>query len=288
MQNKIEFFLFNLLSYFVTLFPLRVSRKLANVLAFLFYYFIPLRKDIAKKNLRFVFPHIDDKKLRRLLYQTYINFFIVLIEIFYLRVISVEELRAMVKINQPELIKKCLKEDKGLMFLSAHLGNWEILAASVALTIGIPYSIIVKPLRNNLVDKFMNDMRCKWGNKVVRLGISIKDIYRELLNKNIVALAADQRASEGSMKLSFFGRETSVFTGPATLSVKTGAPILVGMAVRQKDYSYEVNLVEIKVDEGLSESEKIQWITKKYINVLEEIIRKNPEQWLWFHDRWKH
>jgi KDO2-lipid IV(A) lauroyltransferase len=235
-----------------------------------------------------VFPHIDDKKLRRLLYQTYINFFIVLIEIFYLRVISVEELRAMVKINQPELIKKCLKEDKGLMFLSAHLGNWEILAASVALTIGIPYSIIVKPLRNNLVDKFMNDMRCKWGNKVVRLGISIKDIYRELLNKNIVALAADQRASEGSMKLSFFGRETSVFTGPATLSVKTGAPILVGMAVRQKDYSYEVNLVEIKVDEGLSESEKIQWITKKYINVLEEIIRKNPEQWLWFHDRWKH
>lgn len=288
MQNKIEFFLFNFLSYFVTLFSLRVSRKLANVLAFLFYYFIPLRKEVARKNLQFVFPEFDKKKLNEVLYKSYVNFFIVLIEIFYLKVIDTENLKSMVRIKQPELIRECLKKNKGLIFLSAHFGNWEILAASTALTIGIPYSIIIKPLRNTLVDKFINDMRCKWGNKVVRLGISIKEIYRELLNKNIIALVADQRAAEGSMRFPFFGKETSVFVGPATLSVKTGSPILIGIAVRQEDYFYEIDLVEIKADNSLSEAEKIEQLTKSYLNVLENEIKKNPEQWLWFHDRWKH
>ncbi|MBU2446080.1 MAG: lysophospholipid acyltransferase family protein [Bacteroidetes bacterium] len=288
MQNKIEFFLFNILSYFVTLFPLRVSRKLASKLAFLFYHFIPLRKEVARKNLQFVFPKFDKKKLNEVLFKSYVNFFIVLIEIFYLRVIDTESLKSMVRIKQPELIHQCLKKNKGLMFLSAHFGNWEILAASAALTIGIPYSIIVKPLRNPLVDKYINDMRCKWGNEVVRLGISVKDIYRELLSKNIIALVADQRAGEGSMKLPLFGKETSVFVGPATLSVKTGAPILIGLAVRQKDNFYEVDLVEIKADDNLSESDKIEQITKSYLSVLEDTIKKHPEQWLWFHDRWKH
>jgi len=288
MQNKIEFFLFNFLLLIVTRLPLRISRKLANVLAFFFYHFIPIRKSVAQKNLRFVFPEFDSKKLRQVLFKSYVNFFIVLIEIFYLRIIKADELKTMVRINQPELINESLKKNKGLMFLSAHFGNWEILAASTALTIGVPYSIIVKPLRNNLVDKFMNDMRCKWGNKVVRMGVSVKDIYRELMNKNIVALVADQRAGEGSMRIPFFGKETSVFFGPATLSVKTGAPILLGIAVRQNDFSYEVDLKEIKIEDNLSEDQKIESITKEYIRQLELIIRKNPEQWLWFHDRWKH
>ncbi len=288
MQNKIEFFLFNLLSFFLTRFSLGVARKFAEMLAACFYFLIPLRKSVAKKNLRLVFPEYTEKKLRQILYRSYVNFFIVLIEIFYMRVIKLEELKSMVKINKPELIRESLKKDKGLLFLSAHFGNWEILAASTALTIGIPYSIIVKPLRNDLVDKFMNDMRCKWGNKVVRMGVSVKDIYRELLNKNVVALVADQRAAEGSMRIPFFGKETSVYVGPATLSIKTGAPILLGIAVRQKDYTYEVNLQEIKADENLSVADKIEQITKRYTDELEKIIRKNPEQWLWFHDRWKH
>ncbi|MBM4175742.1 MAG: lysophospholipid acyltransferase family protein [Ignavibacteria bacterium] len=288
MQNKIEFFLFNLLSFLLTRFSLGVARKFATLLAAFFYFFIPLRKSVAIKNLRLVFPEYTEKKLNQILYCSYINFFIVLIEIFYMRVIEQEELKSMVKIKKPELIRESLRKDKGLLFLSAHFGNWEILAASTALTIGIPYSIIVKPLRNNLVDKFMNTMRCKWGNKVVRMGVSVKDIYRELLNKNVVALVADQRAAEGSLKIPFFGRETSVFFGPATLSVKTGAPILLGIAVRQNDFSYEVDLKEIKIEDNLSEDQKIESITKEYIRQLELIIRKNPEQWLWFHDRWKH
>jgi KDO2-lipid IV(A) lauroyltransferase len=135
----------------------------------------------------------------------------------------------------------------------------------------------------------MNNYRTKWDNEVIPLGPSIRNVYSVLLNKGILAMVADQRGPEDSIKLEFFGRKTSVFTGPAILSLKSNAPLIFGITIRQKDFSYKAYLNEISRD-NLPEdyNGKVKVLSERILRHLEDFIRQYPEQWLWMHKRWKH
>jgi len=258
------------------------------MLAFVFYNFIPIRKEIVKKNLKIAFPDLQSSELKRLTKKIYKNLFIVLVEILYLPSLKKEEIENLVYIKNEKLIEDALRKDKGLIFVSAHFGNWEVLAISAALRLGKTFSIITKPLRNPYIDEYINSWRTKFGNKIVPLGISIRNIFKEILEKKIVALLADQRASLNSLEMEFFGKTTHVYEGPAVLSTKTGAPMIFALAIRQPDYKYAIELIELNSSNNESESDRIFNLTKQYISLLEDYIRLYPEQWFWFHNRWKH
>jgi KDO2-lipid IV(A) lauroyltransferase len=102
-------------------------------------------------------------------------------------------------------------------------------------------------------------------------------------------MVADQRGPQEGVRVNFFGREVSVYTGPAALALKTGSPIIFGVPVRQKNYKYHTILVEISQNDlPDSYEEKIKEISQRHTAYLEKIIRENPAQWLWMHDRWKY
>lgn len=292
MKNKIEFYLLTFLSFLISRFSLHSACKLAKFLAFIFYYLIPIRKKVVKNNITIAFPYLNRKELMRLVKKSYLNLFIVLIEILYLPFLRKEEIENMVKIKGSDLINDALSKNKGLIFVSAHFGNWEIMAIASALKLNKSYTIVTKPLRNPFVDQFINDWRTKFGNKIIPLGLSIKNIFKELLDKKIIALLADQRASSNSMEMEFFNKRTHVYEGPATLSIKTGAPMIFAIAIRQPDHSYTIELREISISDlenkNLSERDKIFILTKRYFTLLEDYIRQYPDQWFWFHNRWKH
>ncbi|MCX8056257.1 MAG: lysophospholipid acyltransferase family protein [Ignavibacteria bacterium] len=288
MKNKFEYFLLKFLSFLVSRLSLTNARRLANLLAFIFFYFIPIRKKVVTKNLKIAFPSISNKDLTRLTKKVYQNLFIVLIEILYLPFLSKEEIEKLVEVRNIDLVEKALRKDKGLIFVSAHFGNWEIMAIASAIKINKTFSIVIKPLRNPYVDAFINDWRTKFGNKVIPLGISVKNVYRELLEKKVIALLADQRASLNSLEMEFFSKKTHVYEGPAVLSIKTGAPVIFAIPIRQPNNIYLIELIEIPIPENGTENEKIYKMTKNYITILENYIRAYPEQWFWFHNRWKH
>jgi len=288
MKNKIEYYLLKSLSFVVSRLSINSARRLAKILAYFFYYLIPIRKEVVLKNLKIAFPELNDVEIRKLAKKTYKNLFIVLVEILYLPHLKKEEIENLVHIKNPEVIYNALELNKGLIFVSAHFGNWEILALSSALKLKTQFSIVTKPLRNPFVDEFINNWRTKFGNKVVPLGLSVKNIFKELLEKKIVALLADQRASENSLQMNFFNKLTHVYEGPAVLSIKTGAPLIFAIAIRNNDYTYRVELQEISKPDLENEQEKIKVMTEKYISLLEDYIRIYPEQWLWFHNRWRH
>ncbi len=268
---------------------LYLSRRFAALIAFFFYYLLPIRKDVTINNLRNAFPELSIKQIKKIAFDCYKSFAITIVEILYMPSISKDRMMGMVQCENPEFLNEKLLLNKGLILLSAHFGNWEFIANSVALQINKKFTVVIKPLRNNLVSNWMNKMRTKWINDVVALGVSIRQIYSELINKHIVAMVADQRGPENSIKLDFFGRKTSVLVGPAVMSLKTGAPIIYGIAIRQKDYSYKTKLIEISRD-NLPDDEdaKIEELTKRHLSYLESIIRQYPEQWLWMHNRWRH
>ena len=194
-----------------------------------------------------------------------------------------------VECSNPELIVEKFNEGKGVILLSSHFGNWEFIAISVAIQIQLPFSVVVKPLRNTLVYEWMNKGRTKFGNEVVPLGISIRKTYQTLKEKKIVAMVADQRGPKEGVKVDFFGKKVAVYTGPAALALKTGAPIICGIPIRENNFKYKVKLVEIPTNNlPDSEEEKILEISQRYTSYLEEVIREHPEQWLWMHKRWKY
>ncbi len=203
--------------------------------------------------------------------------------------LSKEEIINILPITNADLISKKYSEGKGVILLSAHFGNWEYIAASVSARINIPFHVVVKQQRNPYVDSWMNKARTRWINDIIPLGISIRQIYKELKNKNILAMVADQRGPQEGIRVNFFGISTAVFSGPALLAVKTGAPLIYGLTIRQQDYSYKVILEEIDLSNlSENEEEKIIEISQRHTSFLEKYIRQYPEQWLWMHKRWKY
>lgn len=289
MKNRIEYILFISFGFFFRIIGIHLSRRFAVVIAFVFYYLIPIRKKITIDNLTNAFPELDKNHILKIAFGSYKSFAITLAEILLTPSLTKEEMISMVKCTNSDLILKKYNEGNGLILLSAHFGNWEYIANSVALQINMKVSVIVKPLRNHLVSQWMNKMRTRWINEVVLLGVSIRQIYNVLKEKKIVAMVADQRGPEDSIKLNFFGRKTSVLIGPAVLSLKTNAPLIYGIPIRQKDYSYLVEFVEISRENLPAEFDaKAEELSRRHLMYLESVIRRYPEQWLWMHNRWRH
>jgi KDO2-lipid IV(A) lauroyltransferase len=289
MKNTVEYILFILISYTGRILGLKLSRKFSLILAYLFYYIIPIRKKTTIENLANAYPEYTNEQVKQLAFNCYKSFAISIIEVLLLPHFSAEEMKKLVKCNNCSLINDKYNQGKGVILLSAHFGNWEYIAASFGLQTGISLSVIVKPQRNPYVTEWLNKARTKWSNKVVPLGISIRQVFKELKDKNVVAMAADQRGPADGIRVNFFNRPVSVYPGPAMLALKTGAPILYGIPIRQPDYSYKATMVEIPVDDitGTNE-EKIVEISQRHTAYLEKVIREHPEQWLWMHKRWKY
>src|SRR4030066_265353 len=125
MKNRIEYILFILFSWCFRLLGLNLSRKFATILAFVFFYLIPMRKKVVFNNLKIAFPENDSQTNKKLAFKIYLSFAITLVEILYLPYIKEEKLINEVMCSNPELIIEKFKEEKGLILLSSHFGNWE-------------------------------------------------------------------------------------------------------------------------------------------------------------------
>lgn len=289
MQNRIEYFFFLLFSKIFCLTGIKRARKFATFLALLFYYVIPIRKKVVLENLKRAFPEYSEKKIREIAYGSYKSFAITLTEILTVPILTKEEVLRNMDCPNINLAKEILNEGKGLILLTAHFGNWEYGALGSSLLAGVPFYMVVKQQRNELVNEWLNKNREKWDNKVVPLGISIRNVYQALREKKLVGIAADQRGPAEGVRVNLFGIPSSVYTGPAVLHIKLGVPLIVGITVRQPDYTYKTVLKRIDTDNlPEREEEKIQVISQRYTTVLEEYLRENPEQWLWMHNRWKY
>jgi len=289
MTDKIEYIIFIAFSYLFKLMGIRISRKFSSVLAVVFFYLIPIRKKTTIENLTKAFPEYPAAKINTIAYGCYKSFATALIEILSIPWMSREEIINSVKCKNIDFVKEKFNEQKGLVLLTAHYGNWEFMALSIGLQAGIPFSVVVKAQRNDYVSDWLNRMRCRFGNKIVPLGISIRQVYKALKEKNIVAMVADQRGPSDGGRVNFFGRKAAVYAGPSVLALKTKAPLLYAIPVRQPDYSYACEFIEIKTDDlPENEEDKINELNQRMTGLLESFIRKCPEQWLWMHKRWKY
>ena len=188
-----------------------------------------------------------------------------------------------------ENVKKALDRGKGVLFLTAHLGNWELMASAFPLAFNIPVHAMARPLDHLPMEAVLKEIRTRTGNSVIDKDNSA-DIVGELLRKNqMIAILLDQNASwyEG-VYVPFFGRTSCTNKGLALFALRYGATVVPAFNTRLADGRYRavyhppVSLIKTG-DIGRDIVEN----TALFNRIIEENIRTAPDNWLWVHRRWR-
>ncbi|MDR3049980.1 MAG: lysophospholipid acyltransferase family protein [Elusimicrobiota bacterium] len=287
-QNYAEYIGLKLLMLVMIILHRPLAQFLGRIAAVLTYSFIPLRKKEVTEGLTIAFPQKSKKEIEKISKATYKNFFSILIDMFFISKMPDEKIEKML-IYDKELIENAMSKNKGLVLMSAHFGNWELSALAFAKK--YPVALIVAKQSNNFVDRMMNEFRMKEGFNVIGFQrddkISFRGIVKALRKNQVLAILADQDAGRDGIFLPFFGKSASTPKGPAFFAIAAGSPIITAFGVPQKDGSMKMKIQDLIVPNTGNTDEDIKTINMIYYQRLEEVIRENPEQWFWFHRRWK-
>jgi KDO2-lipid IV(A) lauroyltransferase len=269
--------------------PLTIVHTTGFVLARLAYPFLKSRREVAQRNLRNAFPELDAQEREHIAFQSFQNISATFIELLWSQKLTKEVIKKRVCIDNYNLLERLREKKKGIVFLTAHFGSWELAIQAISVYTGMTVCTIAKSQSNAFVDRLINRWRELFGLKIVPMGVSVREILRTLQEGGIVALAADQTAPKESVSVEFFGRQVPTFQGPSVFCLKTGAPIVLGCAVRQENGNYKMHLVHVPSEDLIGSSdENVLELTRRQVHMTEEIIRQYPEQWMWMHKRWKH
>lgn len=267
----------------------KVRSKVGKLFGITIYYLSKKRREITRDNLKKAFPEKDNEWIENVCKSSFVNLGIVFAEIFWLKNATKEQILNHTKFSGKELLDEVASRGRGMIMLSAHFGNWELLALSSGLFYEKTYNIIVKPQSNKFLDKYINQIRTKFGNKVIDMYHSSFELIKLIKNKGNLALLADQSAtSDKDIYVDFFGRKALTFDAPAQLALKFKIPIIMGFAVRQSDGSYKIDIFELDHSDLKNNPEDIAELTRRHTKILEDMIRKHPDHWVWQHRRWKH
>lgn len=286
LRYYIEYYALKIFVFFIFLIPVSFTKPIAVIISKIAYTFIPIRKKHIIKSLKEAFPNKSDKKILQITKDVYRQFAITVMEMIFFNKLNKNQLKYAINIENIYLIEKAFKQGKGCILLSAHFGNWELLAKSFAQRHSM--SVIVAGQENYLVDKMINDLRTTNGYNTIYKDKSVARKVLTALKKNeFVAILGDQDANKQGVFVPFFGRLASTAKGPAVFALKAKCPVYTAFCVRLKDGSYKTTVEEIVIPENMSENEKVEYIMAEYNKVLQSYVEKYPSLWFWFHRRWK-
>ncbi len=268
--------------------PLSLRRALFTGLFRLFYHLVPRQRLIAVYNLRRAFPEKSDDEILRIARGVYRNMGIMAAEFFDVPRLTKENIGELV---EPEGLEHCLKaleKGRGALFFTAHFSNWELSAAAAALLIK-PVVAIYRTLDNALLDHLVLRVRSATGNTLIPKEHSMRTMIRSLKRNDIVGILIDQNVAwnEGVF-VDFFGRPACTTNGLALLALHTGAPVLPGYIVRLPDRRYRLVIgPEVEMTRTGDRAQDVLANTQRFTKVIEETVRRYPDQWFWVHQRWK-
>lgn len=239
-----------------------------------------------RKNLEIILgkDHPGIKKYPR---QIYANFGRYLVDFFRAQKIDKKFIDKFVKIENLEYMDNALKKGKGVIGVTAHLGNWE-LCAQILARLGYKMNAIALTHAYSRIDDFFSRQRQLTGINVVPVGVSVRKCFAALRKNEIVGILGDRDFSgENGIFVDFLNCSFMAPLGPAVLSLRTGAAIVPAFVIRdEKDERYfrYIFTEPIYPEYSADEKEDIKHLTNKYIKVIEKFVKLYPQQWFVFHE----
>ena len=269
--------------------PLRLHEPIANGIGWLMYHFSAKHRRLVLENLKIAFEkEYTDEERAKIALRSYQNMAKSGLEFFRLPRLSDEDILRMMTIEGEEHLKRAVEAGKGVMIVSAHFGNWEWLAVRM-IAMGYKLTAVGRDQNDVLINDIIKKLRTGRGATIIPRRTPVyEQIMTCLRNNELVALVADQNAGRGGIFVDFFGKPASTFKGPGLFAVKSGCAVIAIFAVRLGyDRHHAIITPPITIDSTGDENQDIILYTKAYTKVIEDIIRKYPDHWLWSHRRWK-
>ena len=268
--------------------PLRIGYRLAIFFSDLHYIFADKDRRRVTANLKAIFPDKPDKEIARIRIWMFRNFAKYLVDFFRSEKLDKEYISKNIRIENIDNFDKALLKGKGVIVLSAHIGNWELGAVVVAL-LGYPLWAVVLPHKHKSVNNFFNFQRQSKGIGIIHLGKAVRQSLKILKENKVLALVGDRDFTETGVALDFFGKPTFFPEGAAAFSLKTGAAIVPGFMVRNSDDSFTLKIEKPLeyTPTGNKENDTLE-IISRYKIIFEDYIRKYPDQWYMFRKFWIH
>ena len=251
-----------------------ISQNIASIL----FNYIPKRKNTALKNLKIAFPNKSDEWTNTTLKKCYTFFTYNFIQFL---AFPIDNNSIEIEVVGKEYLIKALNGKRGTILVSAHFGSWEILGHWFG-TNNYPLVGIAQKQKNKGANLFFEEKRQLSGIKQVYRKSSMDSLY-DILNANkILGLVSDQDAKGKGVFVDFFNKPASTHKGAALFHLNTNASLIFGICIQKNIGEYKVEFIPVN-----PEKKSVEAITQLYTTIIEESIKKYPEQYFWFHNRWK-
>lgn len=268
--------------------PLSIMLPVGSALGTLGYALSKRYRSVAERNLKIAYgEEMSAVERRRLTRAVFRNFGKAVIEFPYVCALSPQALLKITLLEDEDRarVDRALAQGRGVVAFSAHLGNFELMARRFVVD-GYRFMVVVRNDPNATFTKTVNEIRSTGGYDVIGRGDAARPILKHLKNGGIVGILSDQRS--GDLAAPFFGRPSGTVAGPAVLALKTGAPLLPIFCIRLPDDTHKLIVMDpINAESTGDYNADILRVMTQVNTIMEEVIRRYPDQWLWLHDRWK-
>ena len=282
-RNTAEYFLALAVVRALELAPRPVAEALARLCAGALDLFLPRLRRVALRNLAFAMPELGQRERDRVVDGVFRSIARLLVSFAKFPRIRPENVGSWIRYEGYEHFENAMRQGRGVLFATAHLGNWELSAFAHAL-MSAPMSMVVRPLDNPLIDALVERRRAFSGNRPVFKKDFARSILKALAANEAVGVLIDQNSSlDGGVFVDFFGVPACSGAGFAKLAAHSGAAVIPGFALwSETERRYVLRFYPPIPATGDSARD-----TQAFQAHLEGVIREHPDQWLWIHRRWK-
>jgi len=288
--DRLQFLGVRLVAMWLQCWPVNLNLRVAKILGDIMYRLDRKHRERALANLRRSFPELPDRTREVLARRSMQELFMFFVEMFFTtRLIRIDSwARYVVLENFQKPFELMVKREGGLIMLTGHYGNFEILGYLLA-TLGFPTSSVARPLDNPYLSDFVFGVRERKGQRIIAKKGATDDVVDVIEGGGAVAFVADQNAGSKGMFVDFFGRKASTYKSIGLLAMQYNVPVVVGYARRLNDqFKFVVGVQDtIFPDDWQTQDDPLRYITQRYTKALEDAIRADPGQYWWVHRRWK-
>lgn len=288
MRERLEYAAVWLILQGLGMLPRSLARGLAAAVMRFFYLLLPRLRKTAEINLRIAFPDWNEAQRKWVIRGMLRNLGWMAAEFARFPKYKKQNIEQIVVLDGHENFLEGQRRGKGVLYLTGHIGAWELSSFAHALY-GYPLHYMARPIENRRIDGLVNPYRCLSGNQPIFKNESARVTLKVLKEAGTIGILADQNTMpQEAVFVDFFGKAASTTTGIARLALHTDAAVVPGYAVWDEGLGkYRLRFEPpVKLVRTGNAERDIFENTQKFTKVLEGIIRKYPEQWVWLHGRW--
>lgn len=287
-KHRLEYGLFRLVTGLLSALPERTALALGALAGWLGGSVLRLRRADVDRHLAQAFPGRDAAWRRRVARASYAHLGREAVSTFRVTARGPSEVVARTTMVGFEAFQAAVAEGRGVVLVTGHIGNWELGGAAFSAR-GLPVDAVAKGMANPLFGAFLEASRRRVRVRLVELPEAPREALRSLREGHVLGLIADQDAREQGIFVPFLGRDASTFGGPALFALRAGAPIFLGVPLREPGVParYRVTVERIAVVPTGDLEEDVRALTRAHTAALERAVLEAPEQYFWQHRRWK-